>query len=298
MDKKNFRWIFFSVGVLCLVVSLSANVRVVAEIVDTSGAAIVVAPPASVDTGQEESNTDVLVFAERTSEPLDLDLSVDISVPSTVVWPDDLSIDVFPAGTVVDSYFLHADPVDSDPVAEYSGCVTFDSEVIGLIVLRDSHTVSDPILGAPGTAYGQSANRELELSPTSSVGDEITLSQDRRTVTWLFKTTSQADDVRVVTAPGRALDTLFRRGDANADGDVNLADAVFTLGTLFLGQAAPTCSDAADADDNGEVQLTDAVSTLNHLFLGGGPLPAPGSETCGTDPSRDGLDCRSYSQCD
>ena len=298
MHKRNSSWISFSVGVLCLAVSLSANVTVVAEIVDTSGAAIVVAPPASVDTGQEESNTDVLVFAERTSEPLDLDLSVDISVPSTVEVPDDLSIDVIPAGTVVDSYFLHADPVDSAPVAEYSGSVTFDSQVIGLIVQRVSHTTSDSLLGAPGTAYGQSVNRELELRPTSSVADEITLSQDRRTLTWLFKTTSQADDVRVVTTPGGAAETWFRRGDANADGELNLTDAVFTLGVLFLGEAAPTCSDAADADDNGEVQLTDAVFTLNYLFLGGGPLPTPGSESCGTDPSRDRLDCRSYTRCD
>ena len=43
----------------------------------------------------------------------------------------------------------------------------------------------------------------------------------------------------------------FLRGDATADGNLNLTDAVFTLNHLFLGGPAPDCADAADADDNG-----------------------------------------------
>ena len=146
-------------------VTLSVNVTAVAGIIDTSGAAIVIAPPSSVATGEAESNTDVLVFAERTFEQLGVDLSVDVAVPSTVAAPEDLSLSSIPAGTVVDSYFLHADPVTSDPVAEFSGSITFDSEVIGLIVQSDSHDASDSLLGALGTAYGQSPNRQLELIP-------------------------------------------------------------------------------------------------------------------------------------
>jgi antitoxin (DNA-binding transcriptional repressor) of toxin-antitoxin stability system len=63
----------------------------------------------------------------------------------------------------------------------------------------------------------------------------------------------------------------FRRGDANADGEVDLSDGSRTLGHLFLGQLAPPCLDAADADDSGELELTDAVFTFAHLFLGGPP---------------------------
>jgi hypothetical protein len=81
----------------------------------------------------------------------------------------------------------------------------------------------------------------------------------------------------------------FRRGDANADGKVNLTDAIAALSWLFLGGASIACEDAADADDSGTIDLADAVVTLRYLFLGGGPLPAPGAEECGPDGTEDGL---------
>ncbi|HVR74134.1 MAG TPA: hypothetical protein VMT52_07380 [Planctomycetota bacterium] len=91
--------------------------------------------------------------------------------------------------------------------------------------------------------------------------------------------------------------TPFRRGDSNQDGALNLTDAVATLAALFQGGAQPACADAADADDNGSVSLTDAVYTLNHLFRAGLAPPAPGAETCGVDPSEDGLSCDSFPPC-
>jgi hypothetical protein len=74
----------------------------------------------------------------------------------------------------------------------------------------------------------------------------------------------------------------FRRGDSNADGDLNIADPVFTLNGLFLGGPIP-CRDAADSDGTGRLELTDAVHALNHLFLGGPEPPAPFPD-CGTVP--------------
>jgi len=46
-----------------------------------------------------------------------------------------------------------------------------------------------------------------------------------------------------------AAQARFVRGDANADGEVNLSDSVATLQYLFLGGGAPSCLEAADADD-------------------------------------------------
>jgi hypothetical protein len=77
---------------------------------------------------------------------------------------------------------------------------------------------------------------------------------------------------------------VFRRGDVNESGGLEITDAIRTLGFLFLGGIEITCRDAADADDNGELQITDAVRTLNYLFLGGDPPPAPGPDRCGPDP--------------
>jgi PKD repeat protein len=87
----------------------------------------------------------------------------------------------------------------------------------------------------------------------------------------------------------------FRRGDADLNGVVELTDVVNLLGFLFLGAPQTLgCMDAADADDTGVVELTDAIFTLGWLFLGDPKeLPAPGTSTCGVDPTTAGdpLDC-------
>lgn len=76
--------------------------------------------------------------------------------------------------------------------------------------------------------------------------------------------------------------TFFIRGDANADRRVDVSDAVFTIGHLFLGGEAPRCPDAEDADDNGRLELTDAVVILGQLFTAEGtiaePYPAAGQD--------------------
>ncbi len=89
----------------------------------------------------------------------------------------------------------------------------------------------------------------------------------------------------------------FLRGDADANGRVELTDAIFILSHLFLGGDDPPCSDSADVDDDGELNLTDSIQALTYLFLGGN-LPAPGPSTCGLDETIDPLDCSTYPNCD
>lgn len=81
----------------------------------------------------------------------------------------------------------------------------------------------------------------------------------------------------------------FRRGDCDANGSVNISDAIFTANHLFLDYPRWLCDDACDANDDGEVDLTDATYVLTYLFRGGAPPPAPGPETCGVDESDDYL---------
>ncbi len=80
------------------------------------------------------------------------------------------------------------------------------------------------------------------------------------------------------------IDGRFRRGDANANGDLEITDPIVTLNRLFLGGDAIPCEDAADADNNGVVEMNDAVLVLLRLFAGGDPLPPPGPGSCGEDP--------------
>ncbi len=89
----------------------------------------------------------------------------------------------------------------------------------------------------------------------------------------------------------------FRRGDANADGAVDIADALFTIDFLFLRARDPVCADASDADDDGWITLADAVTTLRVLFLGSDAIPLPGTHVCGVDPTVDLMICERSAGC-
>lgn len=88
----------------------------------------------------------------------------------------------------------------------------------------------------------------------------------------------------------------FNRGDSNADGGFNLADAVSLLSYLFVDEEAPTCLDAADANDDGKLNLADAVEMLGHLFSDVEEL-APPFGACGDDLTDDPLTCASFPPC-
>ncbi|MBN1419445.1 MAG: hypothetical protein JXP34_11755, partial [Planctomycetes bacterium] len=92
----------------------------------------------------------------------------------------------------------------------------------------------------------------------------------------------------VNTFPGNV---LFRRGDANADGEVNIADPVRLLAYLYAFGDPPSCADAADADDTGRLDLADPIYLLNFLFAGGPEPPIPGPRVDGFDPTEDELRC-------
>ena len=107
--------------------------------------------------------------------------------------------------------------------------------------------------------------------------------------------------------------TPFVRGDANADGRINIIDPVFILNYLFRNGQEPVCLDAADVDDSASVGSTrfpitlhDAISLLRWLFLGDRPplAPSPLSAdaivlSCGFEArERDGLDCEAYWLCE
>jgi hypothetical protein len=89
----------------------------------------------------------------------------------------------------------------------------------------------------------------------------------------------------------------FRRGDTNADGKVDMADAVSTFEFLFAGAEDPLCLDAADSNDDGRIDISDGINTLNWLFKGGAPIPEPGPESCGPDSKTDAIECVSYLSC-
>ncbi len=139
-------------------------------------------------------------------------------------------------------------------------------------------------------------SRELQAAWDGTLGGYADVARDNLAViAFVADGTSGYVDV-AVQAPVEAAAPKFRRGNANADGAVNIADAVFLLTHLFASGPNPPCRDAADANDDGALNIADAVGILGHLFGGAGPLPPPFA-ACGADPTQDDLDCEAFPPC-
>jgi hypothetical protein len=87
----------------------------------------------------------------------------------------------------------------------------------------------------------------------------------------------------------------FIRGDTNADGNVNIADASFLLNFLFLGGREPSCASTTDGNADGAGNIADASYILNFLFLGGRDIPPPNA--CRQEPLAEPVDCADYAPC-
>lgn len=135
---------------------------------------------------------------------------------------------------------------------------------------------------------------------------------------WGLPATRGIDDVRVrVIARDRRFQnsaddsgpfsivpsSLFRRGDTDASGIIDITDAIFLLQHLFAGGQTPGCLESADAQNDGRIDITDAIVILTYLFLSGDPPASPGPPPmpCGPDPDAAGssrnLGCLSYERC-
>lgn len=80
----------------------------------------------------------------------------------------------------------------------------------------------------------------------------------------------------------------IRRGDVDANSEVDITDALQILMFLFVGNELLSCEDAADWDDNGKFDISDVIRLLQFQFMGTTPPAEPGTE-CGEDPTTDTL---------
>jgi hypothetical protein len=88
-----------------------------------------------------------------------------------------------------------------------------------------------------------------------------------------------------VSVPGKP---IFRRGDANEDGRLDLSDAVVNFHCLFLGDFCAACRDEMDVNDDEKLDITDGIYLLNWRFLAG-PEPPPPFPGCGPDETQGNL---------
>ncbi len=107
--------------------------------------------------------------------------------------------------------------------------------------------------------------------------------------------TARGCEIQVSTNP---LEVLFKRGDANGDGNINISDAVTMLRYLFTQGTVPfDCVEALNCNGTGNVDIADVVYLLGYQFAGGLEPPAP-FQACGTVPqSPTFLGCVTYPNC-
>jgi len=121
----------------------------------------------------------------------------------------------------------------------------------------------------------------------------------------LFATTDFDGQPRIFNSPhggapgvdldrgGDEVNTLdFRRGDANGDGNFDIADPVHTFAVLFNGAVPQNCEDSFDANDDEDLDISDPTLMLYELFTDPPPvtLPPPFG-SCGVDPTPGELVC-------
>lgn len=76
----------------------------------------------------------------------------------------------------------------------------------------------------------------------------------------------------------------FIRGDADANGKIEITDAVRVLEYLFLGiPPGLPCLEAADVDNDGLINITDPIRILDFQFIGTFPEIPPPFPGCGVD---------------
>lgn len=169
-----------------------------AGIIGTTGSARVVDAPASVLRGLWESNAYTHIFQEQSNLTLELSLGVDISITGRCANPEDCSPTSLEAGTVVNSYFVHQDALGRRGNIFLQSSITFDEQILGVIVSASSLNASD-FLGAPGTTYPTGIDVLRGLDYPRAL-DAITLSEDRHTISFELQTQVAMDHIRIITA--------------------------------------------------------------------------------------------------
>ncbi|MFW6161636.1 MAG: LamG-like jellyroll fold domain-containing protein [Planctomycetota bacterium] len=168
-----------------------------------------IAKPASIAQSQSAANpttsdSTVFFFQECSNLELASDLPLDITRPGVYGADPDgggpSGLDgsqgvpgVVPAGTGINSYYLHYDTIASGPTN--GGTITFDAmqEILGAAVTLDTLQATD-FLGGLSSAQGP------RLIPGHQYPDLFTLSDDRRAITFnLLNGGSHVDQIRIIT---------------------------------------------------------------------------------------------------
>ena len=68
-----------------------------------------------------------------------------------------------------------------------------------------------------------------------------------------------------------AMGVRYITGDANASGEIDVADVMYLINYLFIGGSPPQPMQAGDCNCDGAVDVADVMYLINYLFIGGSP---------------------------
>jgi hypothetical protein len=167
-----------------------------------------VKPPASVVPGALRNNSFLNMFSEVFGFKLTSPLAVDINTPN-VVYDQRTQITTgaqIPEGTVLNSYYVHANVAGSNIIKFVDQYIGFSEEeqVLGVMVLAPTIEAANPIVGAPGTTYDTTlAGIGLHLEPTGKdfiVLQPATTAAPANTVTFReYVSPASVTDFRIIT---------------------------------------------------------------------------------------------------
>ncbi len=158
-----------------------------------------------------KSSTEIYLEQEQESFVLNTNLHLDVTEPGSYDSNNfAFSTTNLPTGSIVDCYLLHAQP-DASNIHETQRIttITFDREIIGVILDLSSLSNSDSIVGNSANIYDPAPNARY-FSVTEPT-DAFTLSDDHLSfsIDAIHVGLSYGDQVRVITVPEPAAISLI-----------------------------------------------------------------------------------------
>ena len=162
--------------------------------------------PTTVVFNNHEDNDVIQIYVEQSNFVLESDLPTDFSTPGFTQTFSSGGGATIPAGTEIDSYYLHYDPVGKTGTQSLDKTFAFSGKILGVICRTDSLHNTDLILGAPGTAYPSTQGARGYENNAEQV--EISDSLDTFIV-HRFKSSFPGEQTRIITEPGGAAGTSY-----------------------------------------------------------------------------------------
>ena len=163
-----------------------------------SGQVAVISAPKTVEVGKLEDNNYAKLFSEQTNTTLTNRVTVDASKVGTYSQESSYKPATILEGTKINSYYLHADRVGAPTTFQHArGSITFNEPILGVVTTQSNMNLSDH-LGSKTTLYSK-VGRSIDGTDTLH-SDWFSISEDRKTITFDFQTSTASDDVRIITA--------------------------------------------------------------------------------------------------